>query len=300
MISRRSMLATPLALAPVTTALAAPAKMTLSLHQNTSSGAGYRGSLEGWARAGIRHVELIAPMVDQFLASDSLAAARRVLTDLGLMAVSGNCGNLQGVWEPNAHRAASAETFKKRCEMYASLGVPRVYTTTTTTEKFTLDDYKSAADNMREAGEIAKQFNVVAMAEFVRTSTFISTLPTMLKLTRAAAHPNMRPMMDCYHYWSGLNKLEDLDDLRPGEMEHVHFQDVPDMPRELLDYTTRVVPGDGVSPLTTILGKLAAKGYAGSLSVEVFIPKYRTGDAYETAREIRPKAEAVMRRAGVL
>ena len=299
-ISRRAIIATPLAIGAARTVSGAPAKMTLALHQNTSSAAGYRQSLDGWARAGIRDVELIAPLVDEFLATESLAAARRVLTDLGLTPVSGNCGMLQGVWEPNANRAASVDSFKRRCEMYSALGVPRIYTTTATTQKFTLDDYKTGADNMREAGEIARQFHLTAMVEFVRNSSFISTLPTLLKMTRAAAHPNLRAMLDCYHFWSGLNKLEDLDDLRMDEIEHVHFQDVPDIQRELLDYTTRVVPGDGVSPLTTILRKLAGKGYAGALSVEVFVPKFQKGDAFEAAREIRPKAEAVMREAGVM
>jgi sugar phosphate isomerase/epimerase len=274
--------------------------MKLALHQNTSLGVGYRESLDGWARAGISNVELAAPLVDEFLKGDSIAVARRVITDSGLTAVSGNCGTLQGVWEPNQNRRASVEIFRRRCEIYSALGVPRVYTTTATDQKFALADYDTAVDNMREVSEIARRCGVVAMVEFVRTSSFISTLPTVLRLTRGVAHSNLRPMLDCYHFWSGLNKMEDLDQIRPGEIEHVHFQDVPDIPREILDYTTRVLPGDGISPLTTILRKLSSKGYAGALSVEVFIPRFRTGDPFHTACEIRPKAEAVMRKAGVL
>jgi 4-hydroxyphenylpyruvate dioxygenase len=137
-------------------------------------------------------------------------------------------------------------------------------------------------------------------AEFTRGSTFISTLRTMLAVTRAARHPNVKPLFDCYHFWSGNNKLEDLDTIRAGEIGHVHFQDVPDMPRELLDNTTRVIPGEGVTPLAAILRKLSAKGYAGSLSVELFLPKYQQADPFALARDIRGKAEAVMRKAGVL
>jgi sugar phosphate isomerase/epimerase len=55
-----------------------------------------------------------------------------------------------------------------------------------------------------------------------------------------------------------------------------------------------------VSPLTRILGKLSEKGYAGPLSVELFLPKFQQGDPYEVAREIRVKSEAVMRWAGVM
>ena len=297
--TRRTILMTSVALGG-TTAVHAMARgnMTLALHQTTSAGAGYRKSLEGWSRAGIQYVELSNTVLDEFLKTEDLPAARRVLTDLGLTAVQGATG-VTGLWEPNPNRAASFENLKKRCEMFVALGLKNVYATTLCTEKVTEDDYKSGVDNMRAAGEIARQFHLSLRIEFLRTSTFIATLPTLIKMTRAAAHPNVAPMLDCYHFWSGLSKFEDLDELRPGEIRHVHFQDVPDIPRELLDSSTRIIPGDGVSPLTRILGKLRDKGYAGPLSVELFLPKFQQGDPFEVAREIRQKAEAVMRHAGV-
>jgi 2-keto-myo-inositol isomerase len=279
--------------------VSAQGKMTLAIHQNTSAGAGYRGSLEGWAKAGIRFVELTNTLIDGFLKTDSLPAARRVLTDLGLTPVSGACG-VGGLWEPNPNRAAALDSFKKRCEMFTALGLTRIYAPTTTTQQFTLDDYKAGAANMREVGEIAKQFGMTAMAEAVRASTFISTLPTLLRMTREAGHPNMAPLLDFYHFWSGNSKLEDLDLIRPREIGHVHFQDVPDMPRELLDNTTRIIPGDGIAPLNRILQKLAEKGYVGPLSVELFLPRFQQGDPFEIAREIRQKSETVMRRARVM
>jgi 2-keto-myo-inositol isomerase len=272
--------------------------MTLAIHQNTSIGAGYQKSLEGWAKAGIKYVELTPTLIDEFVKTEPLAAAKRVLTDNGLTAVSCTCG--QGVWEPHPERAQALESVKKRCEMLATLGLKQTYATTTTSGKFTLDDYKAGAANMREVAEIAKQFNLLMMAEAVRSSTFIATLPTLLKVTREAAHPNMRPMLDCYHFWSGNSKLEDLDLVNPGEIAHVHFNDVQDLPRELLDNATRVIPGDGVTPMTKILRKLAEKGYAGPLSVELFGPKFQQADPFELAGEIKRKGEAVMRQAKVI
>ena len=299
MLTRRVILVTPVALMTTRITSAASGKMTLAIHQNTSAGAGYRSSLEGWSRAGIKNVELTNTLLDDFLKTDSLPAARRVLTDLGLTAVQGATG-VTGLWEPNPNRAASLENLKKRCDMFAALGLSRVYASTATTQKITLEDYKAGVGNMREAGDIAKQFNMSLRIEFVRTSSFISTMTTLLKMTRAAAHPNLAPMFDCYHFWSGLNKLEDLDLIQPSEIGHVHFQDVPDMPRELLDNTTRIIPGDGVSPLIHILRKLADKGYSGPLSVELFLPKFQQGDPFEVAREIRQKAESVMHQAHVM
>jgi sugar phosphate isomerase/epimerase len=299
--TRREMLAAPAVLA-ATSAVATAAngeKMTLAMHQNTSNGAGYRKSLERWARAGIKDVEITNGLLDEFLKTESLASARRVITDLGLNPVQGATGVTE-LFEPNPNRAAALDNLKRRCEMYANLGSKRVYATTASNKKITEDDYKACPENVRDAGDVAKQFDMSLRIEFLRTSPFISTLPTILRVTRAAAHPNVAPMLDCYHYWSGLNKLEDLDMVQTGEIGHVHFQDVPDIPRELLDSSTRIIPGDGVSPLTRILRKLSEKGYAGPLSVELFLPKFQQGDPYEVAREIRVKSEAVMRQAGVI
>jgi 2-keto-myo-inositol isomerase len=128
----------------------------------------------------------------------------------------------------------------------------------------------------------------------------MTTLLTALEVARQAAHPNFGVMFDFYHFWSGPNRLEDMDQIRNGEIQHVHFQDVPDLPRETLDNNTRVIPGDGVAPIVPILRKLREKGYNGPLSVELFAPQFRDGNPYEIAREIRQKCEVIMRRAGVL
>jgi 2-keto-myo-inositol isomerase len=280
-------------------ASAAERKMVLCMHSNTSAGAGYKRALEGWAKAGIKNAELNALFVDEFLKTDTIDGARKVLTDNGLTLVHGAVG-VDGLLEPNADHAAAIEALKRRLALFASLGLKNVYTTSGGTRKLAIDDYKIVADNMRSVGEAAKTFDMFVSVEFVRASLYMSTLLTALKVTREAAHPNFGVMFDFYHFWSGLNELEDMDQIRPGEIHHVHFQDVPDMPRELLDNSTRIIPGDGVSPINAMLRKLAEKGYAGPLSVELFLPRFQQGDPYEIAREIRQKCEAVMSRAGVL
>ncbi len=302
MLSRRTALLAPLA-APlaglVPSAAAAPGKMVLSIHQTTSVGAGYQKGLEGWAKAGIKYVEITDRVLDDFLKTDSLAAAKRVITDLGLTPVSG-AAVLQDFWNRNPGFAAQLETWKKRCEQFATIGTGKIYCPSTTSRKVTEEDYKTAPDAIREAGDVAKQFNLTGMIEFARSSTLIATLTTSLKLIREAGHPNVHPMLDCYHFWSGLGKFEDLDLLKPGELVHVHFQDTPDIPRELFAQNTRLIPGDGIAPLERILRKLAEKGYDGALSVELFLPELQQGDPQAVATQIRTKCEAVMRKAGVL
>lgn len=273
-------------------------KMTLCMHQGTSRGAGYRKSLEGWAKAGIRNVELSDTMLDDFLKTDSLEAAGRLYKDLGLTAVSSQAV-LADVWIPGPARQKSLDTWKKRCEQFSTIGVPKIYCPSITNRKVTKEDFKATPGCIREAGDIAKQFNLTAMIEFARTSTHLATLTSSLKVIREAAHSNVRPMMDFFHFWSGLSKFEDLDLFEHGELAHAHFQDVADVPKELYDNSSRLIPGDGVAPINRILRKLAEKGYSGALSVELFLPELQNGDPYETARTIREKCDVVMHKARV-
>lgn len=268
------------------------------MHQTTSAGSTFRASLEGYARAGIRYVEVILPMAEEFAKRDSLAGAKRLIADLGLTAVS--CGGVRGLAEPHAGRPQALEDLKRAAPTVAELGIDRMVCPCGTAEKFTNEDYARGVDNLREVGDMVKPLGITAMLEFMRGSTFIGTLPTALRMTRQAAHSNVRPMLDCYHFWAGLSKFEDLDLIHPGEIHHVHFQDVPDIPREQLDNGTRDIPGEGVSPLVRILSKLAEKNYRGPLSVELFHPHLQKGDPYEVASRVRQKAEPILRQAGVL
>jgi sugar phosphate isomerase/epimerase len=268
------------------------------MHQGTSRAAGYRKSLEGWSKAGIKHVELSDTMLEDFLKTDTLQAAGQIIKDNGLTAVSSQAV-LPDVWIPGPARAASLETWKKRCDQFSTLGVPRIYCPSVTNRRVTADDYKATPGAIREAGDIAKEHNITAMIEFARTSTHLATLTSSLKMIREANHPNVKPMMDFFHFWSGLSKFEDLDIFEHGELHHAHFQDVADVPKELYDNNSRLIPGDGIAPLAKILKKLQEKGYAGSLSVELFLAKLVNGDPYEVAKEIKEKAEGVLHKAKV-
>jgi 2-keto-myo-inositol isomerase len=272
--------------------------MTLSMHQFTSAGAGYRKALEGWARAGIRNAEPSGAALDDYLKTDTLASAKRILTDNGLTIVSGAIG-VTGLWEPNPNFSKNLDDFRKRCEQFAELGAPLLYSPCATTAQFGPDDYVRCLDNIRQTAEVARQFKLKVAAEFVRNSTFMASLPTALRLHRAVAHPNFGILFDCYHFWSGPNKFEDMDLIKPGEIIHAHLNDTQDLPRELLDLRSRVIPGDGVAPLSKILRKLADKGYDGPISVELFLPKFQEADPFELATEIKRKCETLFKSAGV-
>ena len=267
--------------------------LIVCMHETSSERFDFRAAMEGYAKAGIRAVEPSLTKVREFAQKESAAAARRLLDDLGLKAVSSS--NQPGLVEPGDVRARSLEELKWKVELAQAIGCDRIVAPSTGTGQYTLDDYKRGVDNLREAGDIARPFGVSIMLEFTRTSRFAASLPTALKLVREANHPNVRVMMDTYHFWGGISKFEDLELLRDGELHHLHFEDVPaDPPRELLGQPNRVFPGDGTAPLRRIVELLKRKKYAGPASLEMFDPAIQSMDPYDVARRARAAIEPVI------
>ena len=117
MVTRRALFAVPLVAAlprVLQSQTAGNDGMILSIHQNTSAAAGFRGSLEGWARAGIRYVELSDRLLNAFLENETLEAAGRILTDSGLTRVCA-AAVLPDLWIPGPERAQSLGTWRLRC-----------------------------------------------------------------------------------------------------------------------------------------------------------------------------------------
>jgi len=267
--------------------------LVVCMHETSSERFDFRTAMEGYAKAGIRAVEPALTKVREFAEKESPAAARRLLGDLGLKAVSSS--NQIGLAEPGDARARSLEDLKWKVELAHVIGCDRIVAPSTGTGQYTEDDYKRGVDNLREAAEIARPSAVTLMLEFARTSRFAASLPTALKLVREANHANVRVMIDTYHFWAGISKFEDLELLRDGELHHLHFEDVPaDPPREILGQPNRVFPGEGIAPLRRIVEVLKRKQYAGAASLEMFNPAIQAMDPYLVAMRARAAIEPLI------
>ena len=147
------------------------------------------------------------------------------------------------------------------------------------------DDLAVAAERLVSVADLAARYRVRIALEFIARSRLLGSLPTALQVIRQAAQTNVGLCLDTFHLYAGVSKLEDLDELRPGEVEHVHFHDVPRaVPRELLVDADRITPGLGVIPLGKVVDALRRIGYVGALSVELFDPAVQKSDPAATAR----------------
>ncbi len=304
-LNRRSFLSLAAAIPLIPTTQNRPAAgpgsggMFVSIHGASVTKFDFRTGVEGIAKAGVRAVEPEIAKVQQFAMQpgESLITAKKVLDDLGLKAVS--TSNHLGL--PDAVPAQVnnlLDALKPKLEVAQAIGADRIVCPSTGSGTKTADDYKRAVETMQKGGELAKPYGVMLMIEFARTSTLIGSLATCLKVVRETNHPNVRAMMDTYHFWGGISKFEDLELLRDGELAHLHFEDVPaDPPREGQGQPDRVFPGDGVAPLRRIVQVLKQKKYAGPASLEMFqtvSPLVRDLDAFTIASKARAAIEPLI------
>lgn len=251
--------------------------LIVCMHGITSSGFDFRTCMEGWAKAGIKAAEPDLAKAREYEMANGPGSARRLMDDLGLVAYSST--NQLNLEETNEARVQAVEDLKWKVAMAESLGATRLVIPSAASATHVLADYEQVKANLFEAGEIAKPHNVALMVEFTRNSRLINNVRTSLDVVRGLNHPNIKFMLDLYHFWAGPSKFEDLDMIEPGEIHHVHFADTPRQPPvEVAEQKDRAFPGEGIAPLQKILNRLVEKGYNRALSLELFDMEVRRTD----------------------
>lgn len=259
----------------------APA-FTACINQATTMKADFRTALDAYGKAGFRQVELWLDSVNPFLEKNSVAVARRIMADSGLAPRSACCECEDLIFREIPDWAKKWEAFRRKLDISAQLGANRFVMCSGVSGEVHADDYKTAVSKLHEVGELGKQFGIVVGIEFIRGATFLGSVETTANLLRQVGHPNLGVLVDTFHFYSGISKLEDIERLKPGEISWVHIDDVPPKPRELLQDADRVYVGEGVLPLEKILRTLA-KVYQGPVSFEVF--QYANQDPYTVAKK---------------
>ncbi len=265
---------------PLAGAPAPAAHFLPCINQATTEKADFRTAMDAYAKAGFHHVELWLDSVAPFLEKESTAAARRVMADRGIVAAGSCCE--EDLFHPRVpDRDQKLEGFKRKLEVARELGAQRFVMYSAISEGVKPEDHSACLPRLREIGEIAKQHDMIVGVEFIAGARFLGSVETTAKLLRQAAHPNLGIQFDTFHFYAGVSKLEDLENLKHGEISFVHIDDVPDLPRELLEDRHRVYVGEGVMPHEIILRALA-RVYQGPLSFEVF--QYAGDDPFAVAK----------------
>ncbi len=105
-------------------------------------------------------------------------------------------------------------------------------------------------------------------------------------------------VIDTFHFYAGDSRMEDLARVPVDKLFVVHVNGCEDRPKGELTDAHRLYPGEGAIPIEEILGTLRARGFDGTVSIEIFRPEYWEQDPRCVARTAREKAERVLTKAG--
>ena len=282
------------------TTTAAPKGMVVSIHQASTARFDFKASCEGISKAGVRAVEVDIAKIQQFAQTESLPKAKQLLDDLGLKPVSAS--NHLGFVDASAQQFQGLmDQLKTKLEVVQAVGGDRIVCPSTLNREATPDDFKRGAENMVKGAELAKTYGVTLMLEFAKTSRLANSIQTALQIIREANHPNARVMLDTFHFYGGVGKVEDLELLRDGELAHLHFEDIPDNPprEQLNSQQHRLFPGEGTAPLKRTIEILKRKGYSGPASMELFqntTPVAQNLDPFQLASKAKAQSNRLSRK----
>ena len=283
-MDRRDFIAASFAAAGVNLTPAAPSagyRFSPCLNEVTTLAAPFRQDCVSYSAAGFRHIELwFDKLRKQNLRPAEITA---FLRDHGLTPVSA-CADEGCLWRGQGPLEAKLPELERSFELAQALGVPRYVVFSYVSGNVTPDDQHEAAARLARQAQLAAKYNLRIALEFICRSALIGSIGTALNVLREARQPNAGVCLDVHHFFAGISKFEDLDDVRPGEIEHVHFHDLPgSKPRELLSEPDRLPPGEGVVPLRKITSALARIRYSGNLSTELFGDQFTKGDPRRVA-----------------
>ena len=252
-------------------------------------------------RGGWRAVELWLAHWDPYVGAHGPAAARRLL-DESVLVAAGACGGAPFFFAQGTARHRALDHLRARLELCLGLGAPHLVVAPGFTEPETpsADAFQRAADNTRAAGEVAAGLGVRLCIEFLAAARLVESMPAAWDLARRVALPGVGVVVDTYHLYGGLSKLEDLELLRqdPSRLFFVHVSDVDaHLLRDLWTVPHRVLPGAGGVPNRRLLGALRALGYDADVSLELFDAGFEArwaADPVAAAREAYSRCAALV------
>jgi 2-keto-myo-inositol isomerase len=159
-------------------------------------------------------------------------------------------------------------------------------------------DLSKVAERYRALLELGREMGVIPQLEIWGSAQTLGTVGEAAMVGCQANHADACLLLDAFHMYRGGSGFEGLKLLNGAAMHVFHVNDYPaDPPREEINDSYRVYPGDGVCPLTSILQTLHATGFRGMLSLEVFNRDYWKQDPVAVAKTGLEKTRAVVRKA---
>jgi len=248
--------------------------------------AGYE-AIEPW-------VDVLQAYVKQGGALKDLAAR---ITDAGLT-VEGAIGFSEWLVEDEARRARGLERVRREMDLVAQIGARRFAAPPAGATDLPKLDLARAAERYRVLLELGDQVGLVPELELWGASRNLGRLGECVAVAMETGHPKACVLADVFHLYKGGSDYRGMRLLGAQTIQVLHLNDFPnEPPRDKIDDSYRVFPGDGIAPLAEIVRTLRLTGGQKILSLELFNQQYWAQDPLAVARTGLAKMKAVAQQA---
>lgn len=178
----------------------------------------------------------------------------------------------------------SLRRMRAKFELMHRLGTP-VLLMCSNVAAAALDDDRAIADQLRQAGELAAQYDIKLAYEALAWGKHVNDWRRAHRIVELADHPAVGTCLDSFHILSRGDTVDGVEALDPDKVFFVQLADAPLLKQDVLSWSRhhRVFPGEGDFDLVDLLRRLHECGYAGPVSLEIFNDAFRQADVYRTA-----------------
>ena len=144
-----------------------------------------------------------------------------------------------------------------------------------------------AADDFAELGEVAKGYGIHVGYEALAWGRHVNDHRDAWEVVRRTDHPNVGVVLDSFHTLARKIDPDTIRRIPADKISFVQLADAPQIDMDLLYWSRhfRNMPGEGDLPVTDFMRAVAATGYDGPISLEIFNDQFRGGSSEGLARD---------------
>jgi len=268
--------------------------MKTCLNTMTTKGRPLADDIRLGGEVGFQGVEIDFEKLEEFLATNSVEDLCALLEENNV-----RCAGLMAVpFLPFSETSHALEQIARYAPIGQALGASFILAYIA--EQVPVD--MPASEAVKVAGACARQYAEAAQGlklalEPIGGHSFMGRPDQALSIVREANHPNISIIVDTFHYYKSGVTAAQIALIPVDLLAIVHINDAEDRPREQLADSQRLYPGLGVIPLVDYLNALAAIGYEGFLSVELFREEYWQDAHQNVVRQAKVHLDRVIARA---
>ncbi|WP_417691633.1 bifunctional sugar phosphate isomerase/epimerase/4-hydroxyphenylpyruvate dioxygenase family protein [Roseibium sp.] len=192
--------------------------------------------------------------------------------------------DFEGMPEPQRSRAF--ERARRKFNLMNELGTDLVLICSNVSP-LALGGIDRAANDLNALGDVAKEHGVRIGYEALAWGRYINDHRDAWEIVRRADHDQVGLILDTFHSLARKVPNESIRSIPGNKIFFVQLADAPMIDMDLLYWSRhfRNMPGEGDLDVTGFMSAIAATGYDGVISLEIFNDQFRGGSARSISQD---------------